>query len=238
MKAFRFSLFALACALSTASAQTDAAKPAAASAVAAIKPATNAAGNTTTTTANTTTGTAADSNTGSSINATSYVLRPTDLLRIDLADDARGSKEVRIAVDGTIGLYLLDKPVKVAGLTINEATDKIKKAYVDGEFFIKPQVSLMVAAYAPRRINVNGQVGRPGWVEIPPEEQLTLVAVISAAGGPTRIANPAVTITRKKPDGSYESIHKNIKSAMRDAKYDFALQDGDSIFVDEDAIGF
>ncbi len=229
------SLLALACTFSTAYAQTSTANTAAKPTASGTKPtasAPTASGNTAPT------GTTADSNAGSNINSTSYLLRATDTVRIELADDTRGSKEARIAVDGTIQLYLLEQPIKVAGLTINEATDKIKKAYIDGQFFIKPQVSVMVAAYAPRRISVNGQVGHPGWVEIPPEEQLTLVSAISAAGGPTRITNPVVTVTRKVPNGAPIKIKADIKAAMRDAKYDIPLQDGDSIFVDEDAIGF
>jgi len=81
-------------------------------------------------------------------------------------------------------------------------------------------------------------VGHPGWVLIPPEEKLTLVSVISAAGGPTRIADSDVVITRKLPDGSFTKVKANIKTAMNDASKDVALEDGDSIYVPEAMIGF
>jgi polysaccharide biosynthesis/export protein len=183
--------------------------------------------------------TAADADDGSTsyLNAKDYTLHPTDVIEVDVADDDRAKRELRIAADGTVLLAYLDQPMKLAGLTVNQAIAKIKQEYIVQKIFINPQVSVVVAQYAERRISVNGQVNRPGWVEIPPEQEMTLVSVISAAGGPTRLTDPDVTITRRMSDGQMKVIHANLKSAMEDPRKDIPIEEGDSIYVAEDMIG-
>jgi len=66
---------------------------------------------------------------------------------------------------------------------------------------------------------------------------MTLVSAISAAGGPTRIANPYVTVTRTLPNGETKVIEANLKSAMENPAKDIPIDDGDSIYVKEDSIG-
>ena len=169
--------------------------------------------------------------------AQTYHLHPTDKLHIAVPEDDKATRDVSIAMDGTVRLAYLDDPIKLAGLSVNDAIALIQKTYVDQQIFIKPQVTLEVVTYADRRINVNGQVNRPGWVNIPPEETMTLVSAISAAGGPTRIANPYVTVTRTLPNGETKVIEANLKSAMENPAKDIPIDDGDSIYVKEDSIG-
>ena len=166
-----------------------------------------------------------------------YHLHPTDKIHIAVPEDPNATRDVSIAMDGTVRLAYLDDPIKLAGLSVNDAIALIQKTYVDQQIFIKPQVTLEVVTYADRRINVNGQVNRPGWVNIPPEETMTLVSAISAAGGPTRIANPYVTVTRTLPNGETKVIEANLKSAMENPAKDIPIDDGDSIYVKEDSIG-
>jgi protein involved in polysaccharide export with SLBB domain len=171
------------------------------------------------------------------LNAKDYTLHPTDVIDVDVTDDDHAKRELRIAEDGTVLLAYLDQPIKLSGLTVNQAIAKIEREYVGQKIFIKPQVSLMIAQYAERRITVNGQVNRPGWVEIPPEQEMTLVSVISAAGGPTRLTASSVTITRRMADGQTKVIHANLKAAMEDPRKDIPIEEGDSIYVPESMIG-
>jgi protein involved in polysaccharide export with SLBB domain len=179
----------------------------------------------------------ADDARAASLAAQTYRLHPTDKIHIMVPDDPKAERTVTIAMDGYVRLAYLDDPIKLSGLTINDAIGLIQKTYVDEKIFIKPQVSLEVLSYADRRINVNGQVNRPGWVVIPPEETMTLVSAISAAGGPTRISDPDITITRTLPSGKTQVIHANLKSAMENPSKDLPIDDGDSIYVPEDVIG-
>ncbi len=166
-----------------------------------------------------------------------YHLHPTDKIHVTVPDDPKAERVVTVDMEGKVRLAYLDEPIKLSGLSINEAISLIQKTYVDQQIFIKPQVSLEVITYADRRINVNGQVNRPGWVTIPPEETMTLVSAISAAGGPTRLADPYVTITRTMANGEKKTLHADLKDAMQNPNKDIPINDGDSIYVKEDMIG-
>lgn len=187
--------------------------------------------------ANATTAVSDDDAHAASLSAQIYHLHPTDKIHIEVTDDDRAKRDLSVAMDGTVRLAYLDEPLKISGLTVNQAIDLIQKAYVDQKIFVKPQVSLEVVVYADRRISVNGQVNRPGWVNIPPEETMTLVSAVSAAGGPTRITDPDVTITRTLANGKTKIIHVNLKSAMEDPSKDVPIEDGDSIYLQEDMLG-
>ncbi len=181
--------------------------------------------------------TAAQDAHAASLAAQTYHLHPTDKIHVSVPEDPKADRTVSIAMDGTVRLAYLDDPIKLSGFSINDAIALIQKTYVDQQIFIKPQVTLEVLTYADRRINVNGQINRPGWVNIPPEETMTLVSAISAAGGPTRLSDPDVTVTRTLANGEKKIIHADLKAAMKDSAKDIAIEDGDSIYVPEDSIG-
>jgi len=175
-------------------------------------------------------------NPGSAYQTNNYVLRPTDVIAVNIIDDPKASGEFTISSDGTVGLTYLDpdKPLKVDGMTVAEAVKAISHAYVDQKIFIKPTITVTVKSYAERRINVLGQVNSPGWVIIPPQQDLTLVQAISQAHGPTPRASRFVLITRKMPDGSTKPFpNVDLLAAMKGSGPDFPLQEGDTITVFE-----
>jgi protein involved in polysaccharide export with SLBB domain len=180
----------------------------------------------------------ADGTRTAATSSANYILHATDLLHVEVADDARAAHDVRVASDGTVTLAYLDDPVPLAGLTVNQAIKAIAKLYTDQHIFVKPQVSLVVLQYAEQHINIVGEVNHPGPVTIPPEQTMTLVSAVTAAGGHTRITDPDVTINRKLPDGKIQIIHANLKQAMKDAHYDIPLQDGDTVYLAEDLLSW
>jgi polysaccharide export outer membrane protein len=175
--------------------------------------------------------------TASSDNA-NYRLHVSDLLRVALSDDERALREVRIENDGTAKLAYLDQPVKLAGLTVNEAIQAIAKLYTDEKIFAKPQVSLTVLQFAEQKVNILGQVNRPGPVVIPPGQKMTLVSAIAAAGGPTRIADTTtVIVTHKLTTGATQKTVVNFKDMVKTVKSDLVLEDGDNVYVPESIFG-
>jgi len=177
-------------------------------------------------------------NPGSAYQPNNYVLRPTDVIGVNVVDDPRASSDYTISSDGTVGLTYLDpdKPLKVEGLTVAEAVKAIIHAYVEQKIFIKPTINITVKNYAERRINVVGAVGSPGWVIIPPQQNLSLVSAITQAHGPTPRAAATVNITRIMPDGSTK-VFKDVDlyKAYKGSGPDFPLQEGDTIFLGESA---
>jgi protein involved in polysaccharide export with SLBB domain len=167
-----------------------------------------------------------------------YKLRPTDIITISVVDDANATHDYSINVDGTVQLVYLDTTaaIRLAGLTIADAKKVVTKAYVDNKIFIKPSIAIDVKQYSSRKILVSGQVGKPGPVYIPAQKDMTLVAAVMEAGGPTEKAAATCNITRIMPDGSTKVLENvDLYGAVKDAKKDIQLQEGDTIFLGESA---
>jgi len=167
-----------------------------------------------------------------------YKLRPTDGITINVVDDASATHDYHIGIDGTVQLIYLDAapPIKLAGLTIADAKKAVIKAYVDNKIYNAPSIIIDVKDYSTRRISVLGQVMKPGPVYIPAQKDMTLVAAIAEAGGPTEKAAATVTINRIQADGTPKTLENvDLYGAMKDARKDIPLQEGDSIFLGESA---
>ena len=156
------------------------------------------------------------------------------------ADLTGGGK--RVEAIGTINLSLIGE-IRLVGLTIAEAQEAIAKAYRDGRFLRNPQVSVTVDEYAPRNVILSGKINTPGRQEIPPDTEMTIINMISKAGGFGETAKgTAVKVTRTLPDGSSRTFTLDVESAMKGrAKSDsgdaaFVLEPDDVIFVPEKII--
>lgn len=82
------------------------------------------------------------------------------------------------------------------------------------------------------KVNVIGEVGRPGYVTIPSQEQLTLLQAISGAGGFTRGAwKTKVSILRKDQQGSTRAIEVDVTNILSGESRDIKLEDGMTVQV-------
>jgi len=143
----------------------------------------------------------------------------------------------QIDASGEINVPLLGG-VKIAGLTIAEAQDRIAGRYVHDEIFISPEVVVTVTAYAVKEVTILGQVAKQGKVVFPADTtSLSIVEAIADAGGLTRIAKgDAVRITRHDADAAEQTFTVNVDHMVegRGANGDmFYLQPGDIVFVPE-----
>jgi hypothetical protein len=86
----------------------------------------------------------------------------------------------------------------------------------------------------PRRIvSVLGQVGQPGVVELPAEQNLTVLEAIAMRGGFTRLAKKTgIEVTRQGVGGSYKFTEAELKTNSGSAD-GFFLRPGDVVRVDE-----
>lgn len=85
------------------------------------------------------------------------------------------------------------------------------------------------------KVNVLGSVGRPGFVMIPSEEELSIVEAISAAGGFSRIGNPKkVQLKSKDAQGNIRTIEVDVNRQIQNSdSRAIMLRDGDIIYVPE-----
>ena len=120
-------------------------------------------------------------------NTKNYILRPSDLIQVDVFQELDLRRQTRIEADGQVHLVLI-KPFRIAGMTLAMAQKEIARRYYDEEFLWNPQVSVTVMEFSPRKVSVLGEVIRSGFVQIAPDRKLTFVEAISSAGGFTRQA--------------------------------------------------
>jgi polysaccharide export outer membrane protein len=169
----------------------------------------------------------------------SYTLTATDRLRIAVYQEDDLSSIVRIDAKGDVNLLLVGE-VKIAGLTVREAQKVIEDAYRDGRFLRNPQVIITVEEYAPREVSIGGQVHSPGRYPLPIESTMTVIDLVTKAGGLTDIARGgAVTITHITPDGKKITTTVDVDSILKgkaQAKANdttIQLQPGDIVYVPE-----
>ena len=160
-----------------------------------------------------------------------YRLRPLDLVDIRVFQEDDLTMTNKVSQAGTLTFPLIGS-VKVAGLKVHEAeilvTDRLKDGYIKN-----PQVTILVKDYAARRVSVLGEVKKPGTVEIPPEEALTLLQAVAYAGGFQNVAKTDEVVVRRMIEGKETKTKVNATKLMRAdaAESDYPLEPGDIVYV-------
>ena len=162
-----------------------------------------------------------------------YVLRPMDLVKVQVFHEPELDRELRVSQDYTIVMPLIGV-VDVRKCTVRKAELLITDLYARG-YLVNPQINLTVVEYNQRTVNVFGAVNTPGPVLIPLEKSFTLLDAIARSGGFSRLANRAkVSLTRTTADGETENYTINADQLVAgDAANRWVVQDGDVIFIPE-----
>jgi polysaccharide export outer membrane protein len=152
---------------------------------------------------------------GNSARLKVYNIRATDKLRITIFQEDDLSTVCRVDAKGTVNLPLVGE-IRVRGLTLSEAERAIENAYRDGRFLRKPEVTVAVDDYAPREVSIQGQVKNPGRYPLPIESTMSVLDLVTRAGGFTDTAlGTGVRITRILPDGSTRVITLDVESLIK-----------------------
>jgi polysaccharide export outer membrane protein len=163
---------------------------------------------------------------------TEYRIGPKDLLEIAVIGFEELNKRVRVSEDGKITLpYLGD--VAVEGMTRSDLEKKLGQLLVD-KYLQNPQVTIMIVEYQSRRVFLIGAVARSGPYEL--IGRLTLLKLISQAGGLTPEAGNEIVIMRQLPAGSKTSLHISVDDLILkgEPSLDIPLQPDDIISVPAD----
>jgi polysaccharide export outer membrane protein len=159
-----------------------------------------------------------------------YRISPTDLLHLKVFQEDDMETKVRVAADGSVTLPLLGN-VYLGGKTVDEATAMVRQELAR-DYFVNPQVTLVVLEYSKRRFTVLGQVQKPGSYEIPSEEVVTFNQAIATAGGFNRLANKRkVTVTRQV-GGKTTMLSIDARESSNESQT-FEILPGDTITVPE-----
>lgn len=126
-----------------------------------------------------------------------YALQIGDELAIKFYTNPELNEDVKIRPDGMISLQLIDD-VQAAGRSPADLDAELTHRYT-GEL-ADPQISVIVRTAAGHRMYVDGEVTKPGVVEV--MGGMTLYQAIAMAGGLTDNAHrKQVILIRRGPDG-------------------------------------
>jgi polysaccharide biosynthesis/export protein len=135
---------------------------------------------------------------------TDYKIGSKDLLEIKVFELPELNQTVRVSEEGSISLVLLGK-VEVAGLTAQELEKKLA-TILDQQYTKVAHVTVFIKEY--QKVSVMGAVGRPGMYEI--VGPMTLLQIISQAGGLTGQAMNELYVYRRGKDGQKSTLTINL----------------------------
>jgi polysaccharide export outer membrane protein len=168
-----------------------------------------------------------------------YQLESGDVVDIRFFYNEELNTKAQIRPDGTISMPLLGEIV-VRGSTIRDLTEILTNRY--RSTIRNPAMTIQVEGFANRKVFVGGEVMRPGVLPLVGEQ--TLLGAIFEAGGFTRAGNRKdVTVLRRSPTGTVESITVSLRGTTpqqartRTVGEQFLLRPLDVVVVHESGVG-
>lgn len=160
-----------------------------------------------------------------------YRLAKYDVINVMVVGfpDGIGVNDIMVGPDGYVQLPYAGA-VKLAGLTIPEATEVIQERL--GEYIRIPTMSVLIKTYGPRKIYVMGEVNKPGIKELPIDSMDVFAAISSAEGVAERGRPKHVQIIRVIDDKMYvKEVNLDAYVKKRDISQNIRLLDGDMVYV-------
>jgi protein involved in polysaccharide export with SLBB domain len=160
----------------------------------------------------------------------STTLGPSDEFELRIVPTRDGiPKTFQVQPDGTVSVPYLDR-IKVSGLEPHEVEKLVRDELIKREIFTDPSVSVVVAAYRSKKVEILGQVNKPDAYPFTPG--MTLLRLVSLAGGTKELADSdSVTIRRKMKSGETRVVEVSIDDILANRMPDIPLQAGDSVNV-------
>ena len=161
-------------------------------------------------------------------------LTASDVLQVNVVNQAELNTLVRIEPDGTISLPYVGR-IRAAGLTEDELKDRVTRALVKAEVVKDPQVLIEVTTFGTQ-VSVLGAVGQPGSFTL--DRPTTLIQVLSRAGGIKEEAGANTVILRRRgPRGAIVS-HYDVKAILNGNanERNLILQNNDEVYVEQGAV--
>lgn len=168
-----------------------------------------------------------------------YILTSGDIISVQVFGQPDLDTEQEISNQGYINMGLIGL-IRVSRLTVANAEETIRKAYMEQRFLRDPQVIIGVREYSPKLVSVLGQVNSPGSIQLPKDaNHLPLARVISMVGDFRGIAKKdAIRVVRKNEAGEEITIIVDMsdigeKKRAHEDDIDFLIYPDDVIYVPE-----
>lgn len=156
---------------------------------------------------------------------------PGDVLEVVVVGEEKLPKDYEVQPDGSLD-FPYAPAIKVNGLEPRQIATAISDHLVEAKFLLKPQVQVKVKQFNSKKIQIIGQVTKPG--PMPYQDGMTLVQAISAAGWFTPLADTNhVQVIRLVNDDKSVNAIISVDAITDNARADVKLQQGDTIKVDQ-----
>ena len=158
-----------------------------------------------------------------------YVIGPEDVLAVDVWKEPEISRTVPVRPDGKISLPLLGD-MMANGLTAEQLQASIKQQ-LQG-FVSSPEVTVIVQEIRSEKVNVVGQVVKPGSYAL--SKPMTVLDALVMAGGFRDFAKQKkIYVLRVNKDGTSNRMAFNYKQVIkgRNLSQNVALEPHDTIVV-------
>jgi polysaccharide export outer membrane protein len=142
-------------------------------------------------------------------NAQDYAIGAQDLLNFSFLEAADLSRDVRVAPDGTVSLPYLAERVVLAGLTLNQAEELLKRKYQEAGILNQPNISITLKELVSKPVTVMGAVRNPGVFQL--GATLSLMRVITQAGGFSSEAGTIVQVMHASATSQDQVIRVRIE---------------------------
>jgi protein involved in polysaccharide export with SLBB domain len=160
------------------------------------------------------------------------ILSPNDVILVTVYQEDDLTTKIIIDKNGMVMLPLLGQ-VKIGGLSIGQATERIQQLY-DKDYLVNPRVNLIAEHFAERRFSVLGQVQHPGNFDFPQNEPVNLLEALAIAGGYTRLGAPSKVDLRRIENGASRVYHFDADQMAKDSRLTpFEILPNDIITVGE-----
>jgi len=161
-----------------------------------------------------------------------HTLAPNDEIEIRFPFSPDFNDRVTIGPDGYASLKTLG-PVLLGGLTVPEATARLKQGFAAK--IRDPQLSVTVRAFAPEAVYVDGWVAHPGLIRS--EAPLTVARAIARAGGvKTGAKTGDILLIRRDAGGNLHSSQIALGDFAGAGTQDPLLKSFDVVYVPQTAI--
>lgn len=154
-----------------------------------------------------------------------------DKVEIDIVGEKDLPKDYTVTEGGAIVFPLYIDPVPVQGLDPQQASEKLKQAFIAKNIFKNPQINLRVKEYAGKTVTISGQVAKPS--SVPWRSNLTLIQALSECGWLTPMGDANhVFLTRQiATTGKQITVIVSVEAISEGSQPDIPLQAGDRIKV-------
>jgi protein involved in polysaccharide export with SLBB domain len=133
-----------------------------------------------------------------------------------------------VAPNGTVDLPYI-KRIDVAGLEPQDLAELIRKRLIEREVLTDPSVSVSMKEYNSKRIEIMGEVQKPGSIPLVPG--MTLIRAISIVGGFSALAKRGEVTIRRKVKGGTRAASVSVEDIIDNRIPDPLLQAGDAVYV-------